>query len=523
MTAFDELNAQLGTANAAWTADQTPQSQFSEQQKRRLLGVVIDEAALSAALAVPRAQAEPLMFAPVVDWRNKGGNFISPVKDQVGCGSCVSFCTVAVVESMSAIELGRTLDLSEADLHFCSDHGATCNGWWPTNAYSAIQTRGVPDEACFPYSSAFNADIPSCHVGNNRDGRAVRITESITLSSIDERKHWLTNVGPCSAVFHVFDDFFSYRSGIYHHVTGVEQGTHCVEIIGYSDVDQCWICKNSWGAAWGDQGFFRIAYGQAGIDTDFPFWTARGIKVPTQFGDGPGVVTRKPTHRDVFGRGTDNQLWQKWWDQSSGWSDWAALGGNISSAPSVVSVAPEHVDVYVRGSDNQLWQRWWVGNGWSDWTPLGGNLASAPGVVARTPDQRDVFMRGVDNQLWQKSWNRASGWSDWLALGGNISSAPSVVSAGPNHLDVYVRGADNQLWQKWRDGSQWSDWTMLGGQLASAPGVVARTPDHRDVFMRGSDRALWHRWWASGSGWSDWAQVDPAPIGSAPSVTSAAS
>ena len=281
MTSFNELNARLNASDASWVAHQTPQSKFSEQQKKRLLGVVIDHGDLAAAMTTPRASIANLTFASQVDWRNKNGNHVTPVKDQGGCGSCVSFGTIAVVESMASIELGTPLDLSEADLHFCSDHGANCGGWWPTPAYSALQTRGTPDEVCFPYNSAFNSGNPSCLTGSSRNARAVKVAETTTLSSIEERKNWLTNVGPCTVVFRVFDDFFAYSSGIYRHVTGVERGTHCVEVIGYSDADQCWICKNSWGTGWGEQGFFKIAYGEGGIDTEFPFWTARGVKLPS--------------------------------------------------------------------------------------------------------------------------------------------------------------------------------------------------------------------------------------------------
>ena len=38
---------------------------------------------------------------------------MTSVKDQKYCGSCVSFCCTAVVESMASIEHGQLLDLSE--------------------------------------------------------------------------------------------------------------------------------------------------------------------------------------------------------------------------------------------------------------------------------------------------------------------------------------------------------------------------------------------------------------------------
>jgi len=40
-----------------------------------------------------------------------------------------------------------------------------------------------------------------------------------------------------------------------------------VVLIGYDDGQGCWIARNSWGAGWGDSGYFRIAYGECGIET----------------------------------------------------------------------------------------------------------------------------------------------------------------------------------------------------------------------------------------------------------------
>lgn len=289
MVSFDELNARLRASTATWTARQTPQFLLPDDQKERLLGVVVDEADLAAAMA-PQASVEAPNFAPEVDWRNRNGNHVTPVKNQAGCGSCVSFCVVATVESMASIESGQFLDLSEADLHFCSAHGPSCGGWWPNRAYDEVKGRGVADEACFPYPVDGSGNVnPACAACGDRDARAVRINESKAISNITERKNWISNVGPCSAVIRVFDDFFAYGSGVYRHVVDnnpdtpddVERGLHCVEVIGYSEAEQCWICKNSWGTAWGDQGFIKIGYGEIGIDTEFPFWTARGVRIPT--------------------------------------------------------------------------------------------------------------------------------------------------------------------------------------------------------------------------------------------------
>lgn len=46
-------------------------------------------------------------------------------------------------------------------------------------------------------------------------------------------------------------------------------GGHAVEIIGYDDVAKAFIVKNSWGAGWGESGFFRIAYSEVGGVTQF--------------------------------------------------------------------------------------------------------------------------------------------------------------------------------------------------------------------------------------------------------------
>jgi len=58
------------------------------------------------------------------------------------------------------------------------------------------QDPRVPDDAYFPYASAFvPGPGPSCKVGPNRDARAVKITRWSTVASVVDRKNYLTNTG----------------------------------------------------------------------------------------------------------------------------------------------------------------------------------------------------------------------------------------------------------------------------------------------------------------------------------------
>lgn len=69
--------------------------------------------------------------------------------------------------------------------------------------------------------------------------------------------------GPVDATFNVYEDLYSYRSGIYHHVTGSYKGLHSVKVIGYGTeggVDY-WLVQNSWGRKWGIGGLFKIKKG----------------------------------------------------------------------------------------------------------------------------------------------------------------------------------------------------------------------------------------------------------------------
>lgn len=267
-----ELTKILKATNAGWKAKAT--------KKEYSLGYVPgpEEHSLVTREMLARSNNQQFMAAAAVggpgypasfDWRNAAGhNYVTPIRDQKQCGSCVAFGCVASVEANVRVQKHQptlNINLSEADLFFCHDgvQGGSCGTGWNVNpALTVFKNSGVPDEKCFPYS---DHDQP-CKRCADWKKRAVKIKAFHAITVTGAMKAWLAKYGPLVTCFTVYSDFFSYHTGIYRHVSGGLRGGHCVSCIGYNDIKRYWICKNSWGPAWGDHGFFKIAYGQVGID-----------------------------------------------------------------------------------------------------------------------------------------------------------------------------------------------------------------------------------------------------------------
>lgn len=261
----------------SWTAGETPLSNLSDAEMVQWLGLTVPEyeiEAMAALTASSNAVHEGVSLAalgidapPTLDWRNKGGNWVTPIKDQAACGSCVSFGTLATIESRARIACNNAslaIDLAEAHLFYCGCGSCCGTGWNFGPALDFCKNTGVVRESDFPY------------VASNQPCKSVtpwfKIRGWKAHTATASRKDAVTR-GPVVAGFQVYSDFFSYKSGVYQRTaTATLKGNHAVSVIGYDDAQQCWICKNSWGPSWGDNGFFRIKYGQCNIDSGFAFY-----------------------------------------------------------------------------------------------------------------------------------------------------------------------------------------------------------------------------------------------------------
>ncbi len=299
-----DLQTQIDTAGAHWTAGTTWVSLLSPAERRMLMGnpSIVDRVLrgdldptppLTASNPSPDSRAQ-------FDWRNhNGANWITPVRNQWTCGSCVAFAAIGAFEAQLRISSGLpdyTIDLSEQHLFSCG--GGSCTGGWQIDAaFTRCQNVGVPDEACLPYRHVDDNCADAC---SNWQSRAWRIQDWESLGgwfwppSVQEIKTAL-NQGPIACSMIVYSDFMDYTGGVYQHVSGGIEGGHAVLIVGYEDANGCWIVKNSWGKNWGEDGFFRIVYEDSDIGQDSSRMIITQIPPsPTPAPTSTPVATRTP-------------------------------------------------------------------------------------------------------------------------------------------------------------------------------------------------------------------------------------
>lgn len=352
------LASTIEKENLDWKAGSNELTKLSESELKVRLGVLVDQAEMERLKlethqkATLELQSETKMFsAPTsYDWRSvNGNNFVTSVKNQGSCGSCVSFCTCSVMESAIRIKMNNPtmdVDLSEAFCQFCG--GGSCGGWGLTSGLAFAKSTGVTDEACMPYQPTnMNCGASRCSDWQNR---LTKITNYTAYSTMAARKQAIVDHGPLLAGMAVYSDFFAYSNGVYVKTSSSTlSGYHCISVVGYNDSQQCWILKNSWGSNWGDNGYCRIRYNQPDvlIDSDWSFYSV-DVEIKSQWYSNVRVIQTYATHHEQNAWvNIENLGWRKIkTDSADGVTNMHALFSEASANNRKVSVYADADWVY---------------------------------------------------------------------------------------------------------------------------------------------------------------------------------
>lgn len=195
------------------------------------------------------------------------------ILDQGQIGSCVAnaFALNVSFITKNSINLSRLLLYALSRIKDNSplsiDAGTTIR-----SAGSSIANYGACKEIIYPYNSTNVSNyklLPPLIAFKNSN-----IFKSFSYTFVSQGTNYLNNIKavlnnynvPIIFGFMVYDSFMTSSVA----KTGLVpmpdlkkeklQGGHCMNIIGYDDDKQMFICANSWGVGWGNKGFCNIPY-----------------------------------------------------------------------------------------------------------------------------------------------------------------------------------------------------------------------------------------------------------------------
>jgi C1A family cysteine protease len=262
---IDEIQAAINQRNATWFAEDNPISSLPREERVKLLGLLPPESKLTGMPAEVFSPAVGVILPSSLDWRDNGGNFVTPVKNQGGCGSCWAFSTTAALESRAMISFntpGKAPNLSEQIVLSCSGAGDCQNGGSLSGASNFLVNTGTNKESYYPYRVA-NGNCVNAYSGWTYRPYAFSNWTSVA-QDLTALKSAIASNGPVVVAMAVYTDFYYYKGGVYQAAWGYLEGYHAILAVGYNDDAPVpyFIVKNSWGTGWGASGYFKIAYSE---------------------------------------------------------------------------------------------------------------------------------------------------------------------------------------------------------------------------------------------------------------------
>lgn len=286
------MNREIQKNDWDWVAGETSVMSLPEETRTAMKGLLhhprpADLKVTPQEPSPTEVNALPLAF----DWRySRGGNYLTPVRNQGNCGSCWAFATTAAFESYWERKLRRpnaNPNFAEQALVSCAPDQNGCSGGYFTSMKYFVRTplNGAPgtvregnyqyvarDTACKSLVGMTRFKVLSTDFWSYVGGGS-----EWTIPSVAALKSAIYRNGPVAAGVYADGYFDAYNGGIFgsRPSTNAYYTNHAILIYGWGTKNgkTFWKAKNSWGVNWGENGHFRIWAGKNRIGEGAAFFS----------------------------------------------------------------------------------------------------------------------------------------------------------------------------------------------------------------------------------------------------------
>jgi len=198
-------------------------------------------------------------------WNSVEKGWVSHIKNQGRCGSCVAFATATGIETCYKKLTGVFGDYSEQEMVDCGYNRQLARGCRGAQLYGYTKwivenKRDLASEHSYPYKGKRHRcpqNVKSYNLG-------ARVSKSYWTQVGTEEllKKLVAKHGAVITGVNGYGPFQSYAGGIFQGCRS-RRSNHAVSVVGYGSENgvDYWLIKNSWGTSYGEKGYIRLRRG----------------------------------------------------------------------------------------------------------------------------------------------------------------------------------------------------------------------------------------------------------------------